>query len=59
MALANDEGPIAIVGKTVRTAEACVDGAGYGVITIIFTDHTVLEIQERKQTGEIGYDLAT
>lgn len=59
MALANKEGPIAVEGKTVLSAEATVDGAGYGVVTIIFTDFTVLEIQERKQTGEIGYDLAT
>jgi hypothetical protein len=58
MSLASNEGDIAIKGKKVEHAEAGVDGAGYGYVLIVFTDTTVLEISERKQTGEIGYDLS-
>lgn len=58
MSLANECADIPINGKTVKYAEASVDGNGYGLVLIVFTDGTVLEINERSQTGEIGYDLS-
>ena len=58
MSLVNDEGDIPIKGKTVKHAEAAIDGSGYGFVLITFTDGSVLEVQERGQCGEIGYDLS-
>jgi hypothetical protein len=58
MSLSNSEGDIPIKGKTVASAEGAVDGNGYGLVLIVFTDGTVLEISELGQAGEIGYSLS-